>query len=158
MKITEELLEAGRSSKGGWSANQWRSLGVKSFKGGWRKRLIGSYTTIERYEKFLSLKDEHFKNKGNFTSFRKPVVKTKLKHKNNLKSEYLDDRWLALRKKVLKRDNFTCLICKRSGRKNHVHHWRYQDGPVWETDIMFLATVCDECHRKLHSAISVGDL
>lgn len=57
------------------------------------------------------------------------------------------------RKSVFKRDNFTCQICqkKKSGRLNAHHIKSYRDFPDLRLEVNNGITLCNECHRKLHS-------
>lgn len=105
-------------------------------------------------------KGEHT-DKSKYTSFKKsikPGEKRRKRNKIDKKSEYRNKKWYTLRKKVLERDNYTCVVCKLVSKKNYVHHWRYQGNHVWDTDMMFLATVCKECHEKIHLEESREDI
>lgn len=54
MKITEEILEQGKSPKGAWGRKQLRNLGVPwPLKKGWKSRLIGKEVPDERVAAFL---------------------------------------------------------------------------------------------------------
>lgn len=61
--------------------------------------------------------------------------------------------WQVVRDAVLYRDNYTCTICGKTrdeGAKLHVHHILYRckggsDNPL------NLRTVCEDCHKKIHS-------
>lgn len=151
MILTRKLLYEGVSSKGGWSDEQLRLLGVKEKKKKWMDRLIGTLVSTENYQKFLSLKDLHVKdesdtkNKLGVSNLSKKQIKTRQV------SQYNDDRWLAVRNIVLERDGYRCLICKKKGVPLHVHHWYYQGGFVWESDLYLLATLCSSCHKRVHS-------
>ena len=68
------------------------------------------------------------------------------------------DRWQRLRKKILKRDGYSCVECSTS-RKDvgieclHVHHiLPRSDGG--EDDVSNLITLCEECHRNRHNGRS----
>lgn len=72
MRITQEILEQGRSSRGGWSNKQLKALGLPDIwinpkdgglKKDWKKWLLSSEVPIESIERFLSLKDKHLKPK-----------------------------------------------------------------------------------------------
>lgn len=55
--LTDDLLEAGLSDAGGWCKAQLAALGVKwPPRKGWRRNLIGSTISRQRYEQFLALK------------------------------------------------------------------------------------------------------
>lgn len=57
------------------------------------------------------------------------------------------------RRDVFKRDQFTCQICKlpKSGRLNAHHIKSYVDYPELRVDISNGITLCNECHKKVHS-------
>ncbi|RZS97151.1 hypothetical protein BC751_2748 [Cecembia calidifontis] len=67
-----------------------------------------------------------------------------------------DPQWLALRKKILKRDGFACRCCgKEEGL--HVHHRQYHRDKKtgewkkpWDYEEIYLITVCDKCHKEGH--------
>ena len=62
MIITDEFIENGRSSLGAWGAKQVRTLGVEwPLKKGWKERLIGKTVTDAAAQRFLDLKDAHFR-------------------------------------------------------------------------------------------------
>mgnify|MGYP001594086671 CR=1 FL=1 len=62
MILTNEILEQGKSRKGGWSAKQLSALGIDiRFNSGWRKRAIGTDLPGEQIALFLMLKDKHLK-------------------------------------------------------------------------------------------------
>jgi hypothetical protein len=59
MKISESLLEAGKSIRGGWNRKQMDILGVDwPAERGWRKKTIGKEITPEDAEKFLDLRGD----------------------------------------------------------------------------------------------------
>ncbi|WP_182104083.1 HNH endonuclease [Niallia taxi] len=61
------------------------------------------------------------------------------------------------RSDVLKRDNYTCQICKTIGYLN-VHH---KDGYNWcierRTDVANGVTLCKNCHLEFHIIYGIGD-
>jgi 5-methylcytosine-specific restriction endonuclease McrA len=72
------------------------------------------------------------------------------------KAEYtgllLNPRWQRRRLEIMKRDNFSCLLCQNPNDTLHVHHLDYIDGlKPWEYEDYFLITTCEECHKWLHS-------
>lgn len=61
-EINDELLQAGRSSNGGWNQAQFALLGVAwPPQKGWKLRLIGTPIEADQVELFLALKDSHLK-------------------------------------------------------------------------------------------------
>jgi hypothetical protein len=74
-----------------------------------------------------------------------------LKEKENKKEqhqEYLKStQWKEIRKKVLKRDDYTCQGCLESPAVD-VHHITYNN---WQNEFMFeLMSLCRECHTRVH--------
>ena len=62
MLLTKELIEKGKSTRGGWSQAQLSCLGVAMpLQSGWMNTLDGKEILDESYERFLSLKDAHVK-------------------------------------------------------------------------------------------------
>ena len=58
--VTEELLELGMSSRGGWSREQFAILKIQwpPVKG-WKARVIGTLIRQEDADRFVELKDAH---------------------------------------------------------------------------------------------------
>lgn len=55
MKLTHEIIESGRSERGGWRAAQLQALGVPwPPQKGWKRRLIGFEITDEQHRAFLA--------------------------------------------------------------------------------------------------------
>lgn len=60
MILTREIVEKGKSSRGGWSHKQRRVLGVDFTEGRkWYERIIGKSYDAKVVEEFLSLKNAH---------------------------------------------------------------------------------------------------
>jgi len=60
MKLTNEVLELGLSSNGGWSNKQLKLLGVKTpLRKGWKELLIGTFHNESTIDLFLKMKDAH---------------------------------------------------------------------------------------------------
>jgi len=74
MKITEQLLERGKSDRGGWNAKQLACIGVEwPIKHGWQFKAIGREITDEDARMFLSLRGEVVRQPK-----RRSVIKTDL--------------------------------------------------------------------------------
>jgi hypothetical protein len=57
VKITEELIEQGKSQAGGWNARQLSYLRVRwPLEEGWRERIVGTEVMLESAAKFLELR------------------------------------------------------------------------------------------------------
>jgi len=70
--------------------------------------------------------------------------------KKKYKKELFSPEWIAKRKEIIKRDDFTCQKC---GEKEelHVHHIEYLDNlNPQDYPNEYLITLCSECHRKEH--------
>ncbi len=63
LTITEEMLDNGKSSNGGYSKKQIKLLGEDATVSGWRERIIGKSIAEENFNLFLSLKNAHLKPK-----------------------------------------------------------------------------------------------
>lgn len=63
-------------------------------------------------------------------------------------SELLKDpRWQKKRLRIFERDKWACTECHSTERTLSVHHKRYQSHNPWETDDIYLVTLCNECHE-----------
>lgn len=78
VRLTNDMIEAGRSRNGGWSTAQLRALGVNGFRPKWKRNLIGSEVDKEAYERFLSLRDVHLESEAaadwNFSTMDSDLV------------------------------------------------------------------------------------
>jgi 5-methylcytosine-specific restriction endonuclease McrA len=62
--------------------------------------------------------------------------------------------WLKKRKIILERDNHKCVLCGSTSNLR-VHHTRYSDNKkAWEYPNAVLITLCEDCHKKVHSDIN----
>ena len=53
---------------------------------------------------------------------------------------------------VFERDDYTCQICGQHGGKLNAHHIeRFADNPDKRLDIDNGITLCEKCHKKVHS-------
>lgn len=71
-----------------------------------------------------------------------------------MRNIYKTKAWKKKREKILKRDNYLCVECKRYGRMREattVHHIKpYDDYPELAFDNRNLMSLCDACHNKAH--------
>lgn len=59
-----------------------------------------------------------------------------------------DPRWQKKRLEIMKRDEFTCVICKDKNSTLHVHHIIYEYGlNPWEYEDINYKTLCETCHK-----------
>ena len=67
---------------------------------------------------------------------------------------YQSGKWKRKRERILRRDKYTCQICKRYGRIREatiVHHKiEYEDDPSLGLVDSNLVSVCKSCHEMLH--------
>lgn len=73
---------------------------------------------------------------------------------------YYSSKWRSKRKKILKRDKYLCVECKRYGRKDTdgnpilattVHHIQHREShPELSLTDSNLVSLCDACHNKMH--------
>ena len=63
----------------------------------------------------------------------------------------------ALRKLVLKRDNYTCQKCNAKDKELHCHHYEgIEVNPIESADIDNCITLCIDCHHETHSKDKCG--
>jgi len=63
----------------------------------------------------------------------------------------------ALRKIVLKRDNYTCQKCDATDKELHCHHYEgIEVNPVESADIDMCITLCVDCHHDTHKKDKCG--
>ena len=63
-----------------------------------------------------------------------------------LQSEY----WKHVKIKVLKRDHYHCVKCRRKSNLN-IHHLTYQNRGNELKHLHDLITLCRKCHEKIHN-------
>lgn len=79
------------------------------------------------------------------------MLNTKKMTKEQYSSQLKTPMWQELRKKILKRDNYSCKKCNKSDCVLHVHHKYYVNNhKAWEYPMSALVTLCEECHTKEH--------
>jgi len=62
IRVTDAMIKAGCSQKGGWSRAQLRIIGISwPLKRGWKKAILNHdcRLTQDEYDQFLALKDKH---------------------------------------------------------------------------------------------------
>lgn len=68
--------------------------------------------------------------------------------------DYEDKRWIRKREKILRRDDYRCVWCRRYGRAKPavvVHHIRHADEfPELAYTDSNLVSLCQACHNKAH--------
>lgn len=70
-----------------------------------------------------------------------------------------DPRWIKRRNQILTRDKNTCQFCGAQDKYLHVHHREYFDGFLpWEYPDSTLVTLCEDCHKYIHSNILIEDI
>lgn len=95
-----------------------------------------------------SLKGKTTKAKRNKRS-QKP--KNALTRKELYHQQLEHPLWLKKRNVILERDHHQCVLCG-SEYNLQVHHTKYSnDKKAWEYPNSDLVTLCEKCHRKVHS-------
>jgi 5-methylcytosine-specific restriction endonuclease McrA len=74
----------------------------------------------------------------------------KIRHQNYLKSE----RWIKLRLKILFRDGWKCVDCKKDATE--VHHLTY-DSLYSDSEEEDCISLCNQCHKKRHNILEEKD-
>ena len=150
MILTNEILEQGKSHRGGWSGKQWRLIGITTNKcKGWKRRLIGKEFPDEVIKEFLSLKDSHLKS--GFNNNKKSNGYIVVDKPLSWEDQYKHPNWQRRRLEILKRDKFRCRICFDKDSLLHVHHLKYDKTKfIWEIHEIYLVTLCHNCHEKEH--------
>jgi hypothetical protein len=67
-----------------------------------------------------------------------------------------DPRWQKKRLEILERDQWTCRDCKATDKTLHIHHCLYEKGSPWDTDEIFLLTLCNDCHERRQHIETAG--
>lgn len=61
-----------------------------------------------------------------------------------------DPKWQEMRLRIMERDGFRCVNCRRKEITLNVHHGCYHRGyKPWEYDPDTLWTLCEDCHSKI---------
>ena len=132
-----------RLSKKCFSASQWEEY--LQWKNEQRKKAKLQQEAQERLKKKKCSTTKQKKKKP------KEKPKKALSRKEEYQLELKDERWKEKRLKVFKRDKFECILC-HSKKKLNVHHTQYSNGKkAWDYPIDTLVTLCEECHKKVHS-------
>ena len=84
MKLTQYLIEQGRSAKGGWNRAQTDMLGVPwPLETGWKAKLDGVEIGERTYARFLALKNTHLSKDASSAGVPKhkthPLIKARAK-------------------------------------------------------------------------------
>jgi len=81
------------------------------------------------------------------TNLLSKAIDRQKKMEDHLKYLQTDD-WNQIRLHILKRDNYTCVMCGRNGGRLYVHHKTYQR---WSKEhLNDLITLCYNCHEEIH--------
>jgi hypothetical protein len=160
MKFTKYIWEKGRSSNGGWNNLQIKVLGIEKLYKGWLNDLDGKEFSEETLEKFIELKDYHFKKRAEIGKGLREKIAIKMGlikfepilKKISYKEQYLHPNWQKLRLLIFKRDKYSCVNCRNKDKTLHVHHLKYlKDKFIWEVPVWYLVTLCEDCHSIEHN-------
>lgn len=70
-------------------------------------------------------------------------------------NKYNNRDWINKRNSIIERDGGKCIKCG-SNSDLRVHHLKYSDNNVlWNVEDKYLETLCDTCHKKTHSLVSI---
>lgn len=161
MILTYELFQKGKSSNNGWNNQQLKALGISNPTKGWAKKIIGKDLPEESINKFLELKDCHFRNKNKDYIERKKIknifngnlpIFSPCSNTLSYKDQYTHPNWQKMRLYILSRDNFTCVNCLNQDRTLHAHHLKYKlKSFIWDVPTWYIVTLCDICHSREHN-------
>jgi len=72
--------------------------------------------------------------------------------KQTYKEKLRSPKWQKIRLEVMQRDDFTCQHCFKEDKPLNVHHMTYKKSTEpWDYHHANLITVCDDCHKLVHS-------
>ncbi len=95
-------------------------------------------------------KDEALKKGKKVKKKAKEIKKRDVQVRMNYKEDLEDFRWIRKRKRIFKRDNYTCQECGATTNLQ-VHHKKYISGRrPWQYNEAYLITLCTLCHGKHH--------
>ena len=126
-----------------------------------RMGVVNTYKIKEEKKHISKLKAKKLRDKKNAEILKANAKKFKKANKAKLRKEnkyiglnYYEllktQEWKEKRLKILKRDNFKCLVCK-STKEFNVHHRIYiGNRPPWKYHNSCLATLCRKCHESIH--------
>lgn len=126
-----------------------------------RMGVVNTYKIKEEKKHISKLKAKKLRDKKNAEILKANAKKFKKANKAKLRKEnkyiglnYYEllktPEWKEKRLKILKRDNFKCLVCK-STKEFNVHHRIYiGNRPPWKYHNSCLATLCRKCHESIH--------
>lgn len=67
-------------------------------------------------------------------------------------------KWQRKRLEIMKRDKFTCKLCKDTETTLQVHHKEYINGnDPWDYDNSYLITLCEHCHTEIEDLKGDGE-
>jgi hypothetical protein len=159
MILTREILDLGKSDRGGWSSKQMVALDNANYKQnkGWKNQIVGKDYDPAAIELFLSLKNHHLsREKINNVKLKKGRIGAVISFepvftKIEYSEQYLHPNWQKMRLFVFKRDMFTCVDCGDKTKTLHAHHLKYMYGKfIWEVPPFYIVTLCEDCHSKEH--------
>ncbi|KXB66169.1 hypothetical protein HMPREF3181_00914 [Parvimonas sp. KA00067] len=72
-----------------------------------------------------------------------------------MKNFYQTKNWIEKRKRILRRDGYMCMCCKRYGKTTQattVHHiYPYELYPELKLNSFNLISLCEKCHNEMHN-------
>ena len=77
-------------------------------------------------------------------------LRKRKRRRDNYRNVYLkSDAWKRKRYVLLKRDNWRCVYC--GAKATQVHHKKYAKYNIGKEPIKWLVSVCDSCHDSMHN-------
>lgn len=108
------------------------------------------HRTCDEYKKprvKLKAKKKKVKPKNRFPFLECDSMLRRMNYAEFLESKY----WKYVRKVVLARDNYKCMICKKNSELN-IHHDTYKHHFKELDHLEDLMTLCRTCHKEHHYA------
>lgn len=106
---------------------------------------------IENEMKLINSNNNTIKNKliNTFYIYKSYNKKTIYNFKKEYKEYLQSTNWKKLRERVLKRDNYLCVIC--NNKANHVHHLSYGCYARYgKSRRIECVSLCKKCHMRIH--------
>ena len=96
----------------------------------------------------MKVKKNKKSRKIDFVALQKSV--TYLSYKSFLKSRY----WIEVKKRILKRDGYKCVLCGSTLELN-IHHNTYKNFKNEHRHLNDLSTLCNNCHYNVHLVMEI---
>ena len=117
VRLTAEDLRCALSKGGSLSHKQFQALGYDGVFKGWKQKLVRSYFSPQKIERFISLRDKHTTPKSK--PKKKPTYRKliPLNIADDTRDGYNTPEWQEKRKTIYRRDGWRCRSCNKKMRK-----------------------------------------